>query len=74
MLIFFVDAVYSGGPVLNEVGTFSLFAALLGIVVTTVYLAGLIERKDRTILRMGIDSLVVIAAYAGGLVVLYTLR
>jgi cation:H+ antiporter len=74
LLVFLVDAIYSGPPVLNEVGTFSLFAALLGIAVTTMYLAGLIERKDRVILRMGVDSLAVIAAYVGGLVVLYTLR
>lgn len=73
-LIFLADAVYAGGPVLNEVGPFSLVAALLGIAVTTIFLAGFIERKDRVVLRMGVDSLLVLAVYAGGVVLLWTLR
>jgi cation:H+ antiporter len=73
-LIFLADAVYAGGPVLNEVGRFSSFATLLGIVLTTTYLAGLIERKGKTVVRMGIDSIAVLGIYSGGLVILYTLR
>lgn len=73
-LVFLVDAIYSGGPVLNEVGPFSAFAALLGIVLTTFYVIGMIERRDRVIFRMGYDSAAVFAFYAVGLVILYTLR
>ncbi len=73
-LVFVVDGVYAGGPVLNEVGRFSAIAALLGIVVTTLYIGGLVERRDRTILGMGVDSLVVLGAYLGGLILLYQLR
>jgi cation:H+ antiporter len=73
-IVFWIDAVYQGGPVLNEVGKFSTFGALLGIFLTMLYLAGLIERRDRTILRMGIDSLVVLVAYPGGLILLYQFR
>jgi len=51
-LVFMVDAVYRGGPVLNEVGSFSAFAALLGVVVSALFLLGLLERRDRTLLRM----------------------
>lgn len=74
MLIFLVDVVYSGGPVLNELGRFSVFAILLGIAVTTVYLAGLIERRNRAILRMGVDSLIVLCMYLLGLIILFRLR
>ncbi|WP_119459218.1 sodium:calcium antiporter [Rhodospirillaceae bacterium SYSU D60014] len=74
VLIFVVDVVYVGGLVLDEVGRFSSFAALLGIAVTTIYIVGLIERKDRTMLRMGGDSVAVLGVYIGGLVILYTLR
>lgn len=74
MLIFLVDAVYVGPPVLNEVGSFSLLAALLGIALTTLHLIGLIERRNRTIARMGVDSLAILATYAGGLFLLYQLR
>ncbi len=73
-LIFLIDAVYVGKPVLDQVGRFSTFAALLGIIVTTLFLVGLIERRDRTIARMGVDWFAVLAAYIGVLFVLYTLR
>jgi cation:H+ antiporter len=50
------------------------FGALLGIMVTVIFLVGLIERRGRAFLRRGPDSIAVIRAYAGGLVVLYGLR
>jgi cation:H+ antiporter len=64
----------AGGPILNEVDRFSLFAMLLGILLTAVYLAGFVERRHKTMLRMGIDSIIVLLAYGGGLVVLFFLR
>ena len=53
VLVFVADLVYTGGPVLGEVGRFSTLAALLGIAVTILFLVGLIERRDRTVMRMG---------------------
>lgn len=73
-LIFLVDAAYDSKPVFNEVGTLSLFASLLGIVLTVIYLIGLIERRNRTIARMGIDSLATLLVYGGGVFILYQLR
>lgn len=73
-IIFAVDLLYDGPPVLAEVGGFAGFGALLAIVLTALYLAGMIERRDRTALRMGYDSLAAIGAYGGGLLVLYQLR
>jgi cation:H+ antiporter len=74
MLLFFADAAYSKQPILNEAGRFSIFAILLGIAVTTVYLAGLIMRRNYIVLKMGIDSLIVLLLYLGGLIVLFHLR
>lgn len=74
VLIFVADLLYAGPPVLQEVGRFSLLGALLGIAVTTVYLAGLIERRDRAVLRMGLDSWLVLVIYFAGLFGLYQLR
>ena len=37
-------------------------------------LAGMIERRDRTVLRMGHDSLGVLGVYLGGVGILYALR
>lgn len=69
-----VDVVYPGGPVLNEVGQFAQVGALLGIACTCIYLAGILERRDKTVMRLGLDSILVVLTYAGGMVLLYTLR
>jgi cation:H+ antiporter len=74
MLILLIDAVASGGPVLASQGRFAAFAAVLGIVVTLLYTAGLIERRDRSHLRLGSDSWAVVIAYFVGAIALYTLR
>lgn len=73
-IIVLVDALHPGGPVLLESGRFAAFAALLALVLTALYLGGMIERRDRTVLRMGLDSLAVLVLYAAGVAVLYTLR
>jgi cation:H+ antiporter len=73
-MIFLVDVASAGGPALNAVGSFSVFGALLGIMVTALFMAGLAERRDRTFWRMGIDSIAVLVVYSTGLVLLYSLR
>jgi cation:H+ antiporter len=74
MLLFVCDLAFPGGPLLNELGRFSLFATLLGAAVTAVYVAGLLGRPRRVILRMGIDSALVLLMSIGGLLLLYRLR
>lgn len=73
-IIALVDALHPGGPVLVETGRFASFAALLAIMLTALFLFGMIERRDRTVLRIGIDSLAVLAVYAAGVAVLYQLK
>ncbi len=73
-IIVLVDALHPGGPVLPEVGRPASVGALLGIVLTSIFLVGLIERRDRVFLRMGYDSIAVMLAYACGLAVLYAVR
>jgi cation:H+ antiporter len=73
-LLFLADMLYRQGPILEAVDRSSMFAAAVGVVVTVVYLIGLIERADRTIWRLGIDSAAVLSMYLGSLVVLYLLR
>jgi cation:H+ antiporter len=74
LLLFGVDMVASGEPVLNKVGAFATVGALLGAVVTAIFLIGLSERRDRRIWRMGTDSAAVLVLYLGGLYLLYTMR
>lgn len=73
MLIFFVDALYSGPPVLGEVGSSASLAGLLGLVITAIFLTGMIERRNRTIFRMGYDSFLVLLCYAGGLTLIFSI-
>lgn len=73
-IIVLVDALHPGEPVLPEVGRSASVGALIGIVLTAIFLVGLIERRNRVFLRMGYDSIAVLLAYAGGLVVLYAVR
>ncbi|HYG68751.1 MAG TPA: hypothetical protein VD838_13880, partial [Anaeromyxobacteraceae bacterium] len=74
MVLCFVDLAYRGGPVLNEVGPFATVAALLGLLLTAVYVIGIVGRRKRTVLRMGSDSLLVLVTAAGGLALLFSLR
>jgi cation:H+ antiporter len=74
MLLFGIDAVTPGGPVLSLVGDFSAIGALLGLAVTGLFMMGLAERADRTFLRMGRDSAAVLAVYGGGMFLLYSMR
>jgi cation:H+ antiporter len=72
-LIFLADVAYRGEPVLVHAGPFEAVASLLGLVLTGIFLLGLLERRDRTVLRMGDDSLSAIVVFAGGFALLYRL-
>lgn len=70
-LLVVADVVYTGGPVFKADDHSAMFAGMLGIVLTTIYLWGLLERRDRTIFRMGWDSCAVLIVYGLGIAVLY---
>lgn len=70
-LIFLADLFYREGPILRTADAASTFTVAMGIVVTTAYLAGLVERRDQVFLRMGLDSVAVLVLYFGSLIVLY---
>ena len=73
-LILLADAVFVGGPVLNELGRFEVISALLGACLIGVFMIGLFERRNQTVLKMGYDSLAVILLFLGGLGLLYAVR
>jgi cation:H+ antiporter len=73
-LFVLADAVFAGGPVVNELGRFETISALLGAALIGVFLVGLLERRDATIMRMGYDSLAVIILFFGGLGVLASIQ
>jgi cation:H+ antiporter len=69
-MIFIIDLIGGGGPILGAAGAFEAFAALLALVLTGIFVLGLLERHDRTAFRMGYDSIAALFVYAGGLVIL----
>lgn len=70
-IIVLVDAISPGDPVLPQAGDAAGFSALLAMSMTALYLVGMLERRDRTVLRMGWDSLLVICVYIGGIWMLH---
>lgn len=73
-LFFVADLFYRDGLIFMALPRSAIFLGALGIVVTCLYLWGLLERRDKTVLGMGIDSIAVLVLYLGGLVVLYFIR
>jgi cation:H+ antiporter len=66
--LFFVATAISGTSVLPKAQDADVYMAGLGILLTAVYIFGLIFRPQRRILRMGADSLTVLVLYAIGIV------
>ena len=73
-MVFLADVFYFNGPVLNEVGTFSAAAALLGIVLTSVYLMGLTIQLKRAFFNLGVDSILIVLFYIAGSIILLTIK
>lgn len=73
-LIVLADAVFAGGPVVNELGRFEVVSALLGAILTGVFLVGLLERSNPVVMRMGYDSLAAMLLFIAGLGLLYAVQ
>jgi cation:H+ antiporter len=72
-LVLPADLVYRGAPILEALDPATGFALISGVLVTGIYLAGLLIRSRRTIAGMGIDSALVLLVYAVTIVVFYRL-
>ena len=68
------DALYRGGPLLAEAGRAEMLTLVTGILVTAVYVAGLLVRRKPQVLGMGVDSACVMAIYLASLFMLYAVR
>ncbi len=60
--------VISGEAVISGMTRTDVYLAALGVIVTCLYLVGLVFRSHGTFARMGYDSLLVIVVYAAGVV------
>jgi len=61
------DLAYDDGSVFAALDEASVLLALVGIVASTLYLWGALERRDRTVASAGIDSAAVLVVYAVGM-------
>lgn len=72
-VLFLLATLLSGQAVLPQAKNTDIYLGGLGILLTTVYIFGLIFRPKRQILHMGIDSLVVLVFYIVGIAGLFAI-
>ena len=73
-VLFVLVTLISGRAVLPEANATDIYLTALGALLTVVYLVGLVFRPQRQVLRMGIDSRVVLLLYVVGIVGLVALQ
>ncbi len=66
-VLFLFASLLSGNAVLPQAQDTDVYLTALAILLTVVYLVGLIFRPQRRIARMGVDSLLVLALYVVGI-------
>jgi cation:H+ antiporter len=67
MTLFLLADILAGKPVLPTVTTSSTWLGGIGVIVTAVYAAGLVVRPPKKVLRIGIDSWIVLLFYLFGI-------
>lgn len=73
-LILPAELFYTQGAILQKADDSTKFAIISGILLTSIYLSGLIIRSKKSYLKMGIDSILVIIFYLLSLVIFYHLK
>jgi len=66
-VLFLLANILSGQPVLPQAQKTDIYLTGLGILLTVIYLWGLITRPHRQLLGMGVDSLTVLVLYGAGI-------
>jgi cation:H+ antiporter len=74
ILLLPADMLYTRGLVLAQADAIASFAIITGIIVTVIYVTGMVIRSHRTFFGIGIDSLLVLAIYIASLFAAYQLR
>lgn len=64
------DLIFAGEPVINTLGVSEVVSALLGAVLIGIFMVGLLEHRNRTIFKMGVDSAAVLGVFALGMLAL----
>lgn len=72
-LLFVADLLYFRGPVLDGLTNFTVVAAMHGIILTSIFLVGILIRNKKVVLHIGYDSLIILLVYLGGIALLYSM-
>ncbi|OQP59039.1 hypothetical protein [Niastella populi] len=70
-LIFIAELFFAPGPALEVQDRFSMTAAMPGIILTGIYLLGILAKSKKQLLGIEIESLVIIITYIPGIILLY---
>jgi cation:H+ antiporter len=65
------DMAYRDGPILSQADPVAQFSIAVGIIVTAIYVVGILIRRTPTWLGAGLDSWLVMLVYIGMLISLY---
>ena len=74
VLVFPADILFRGGPILDGASVTVSLSLVFGILVTTIFLVGLIVRRKPRIGAVGLDSVLVLVAFFGSLWAYYLVR
>ena len=74
VLLFPADILYREGPILAAAGRTEMLSIIFGILVTAIYVVGLLVRRKPRVLGMAVDSALVLTVYVGSLFALYFAR
>ena len=68
------DLAYRGGPILSEADPSAQFSIATGIIVTSIYAAGILMRRTPSMFGAGLDSWLVMAIYIGSVIALFFMQ
>ena len=71
MILFFADLFYARGPIMHSISPSHLVVALMSVILTAIAVAGLIYRSQRSFVRLGVDSITIVAGYVLAMILLF---
>jgi cation:H+ antiporter len=68
------DLAYRRGPILSEADSSAQFSIATGIIVTAIYVVGILMRRTPSLFGAGLDSWLVMTVYVGSIVALFFMQ
>ena len=62
-LIFIADLFFVNGAILEKSDSFMVIAAFLGVILTSIFMIGILTRSNKQILGIGYDSMLILVMY-----------